>query len=174
MAKRQRPVISMLVVRGSGQGTEILLQRRTKDADDDTPYAGFLELPQGKVQSGESIQDAARRELLEETGLRLDCTTFGEERPAVVSETTSQLLVCRPLLVVADKIQNHIGIAIVVTAEGNVTPTAEASGHEWVLVSAMRNVLQSERIFPLNRPMIEEYLDHFESDGQAVLQRGNF
>lgn len=47
------------------QGASLLLIRRNKD-----PYKGLLGLPGGKIERGETLQDAAGREMLEETGLK--------------------------------------------------------------------------------------------------------
>jgi len=47
------------------QGESLLLIRRTK-----APYKGYLGLPGGKMEAGETPLDAARREMLEETGLK--------------------------------------------------------------------------------------------------------
>jgi 8-oxo-dGTP diphosphatase len=73
------------------QNSQVLLAQCTSG-----PWEGYWSLPGGKIEAGESIEDAAARELLEETGLRvqgtsqifsfsheqcitpaLDCFTFG-------------------------------------------------------------------------------------------------
>lgn len=45
-------------------GSEILLIRKSRG-----PYTGLLDLPGGRIESGESPEDAVRREFAEETGL---------------------------------------------------------------------------------------------------------
>jgi ADP-ribose pyrophosphatase YjhB (NUDIX family) len=157
MATAQRPVISLIAIRQTDGSLEVLLQTRNK-CDDDTPYHGYFELPQGKIEARENITDAATRELREETGLELNGIRFGQEEVFRVPERTSEIFISRPLICVTDRVQNHIALAIVVKVSGEVSPTREASQHRWVTLDQLRQVFEHDQIFPLNRPMIEEFL----------------
>lgn len=60
----QRTAIAVAVVR---RGDAVLIGPRSADV----PLAGYWEFPGGKVLPGESVDAAAVRECLEETGLRI-------------------------------------------------------------------------------------------------------
>lgn len=154
--RRQRLVVCLLCVRGRAHEREILLQRRNK-AHDDTPYDKYFELPQGKVEAGESLTEAARRELMEEAGLVLSAPIAGSEIPFEAPQT-SELWISHPFICVVDRIQNHVGLAIVVQVEGIVADSNEADSQGWHTDNEVDSLLRAGRIFPLNRPMLTEYL----------------
>jgi len=58
--RREIPAVSVAVVRGQ----RVLLVKRALP-----PSLGLYAFPGGKVEAGETLEEAARRELLEETGL---------------------------------------------------------------------------------------------------------
>lgn len=60
-----KPVLAVAAVIWNDR-REVLLIRRTKE-----PRKGQWSLPGGKVQFGESLEDAVRREVREETGLEI-------------------------------------------------------------------------------------------------------
>ena len=74
----------------------VLLLRRAKE-----PAKGLLDLPGGFVDAGETLEDAVRREVLEETGLKLTevdyLTSFPNEYPykGVISSVADAIFVCR-------------------------------------------------------------------------------
>lgn len=64
----QRPVVGVgvVVLRTGGAGLEVLLIRRGQP-----PRAGEWSIPGGKQEWGETVQEAARREVMEETGVEI-------------------------------------------------------------------------------------------------------
>lgn len=64
------PVVSAIIEREGNGEKEILLQTRWKP-EKDPVYSGTLEIPAGWIGTYENVFDALRREVLEETGLRV-------------------------------------------------------------------------------------------------------
>jgi 8-oxo-dGTP diphosphatase len=64
MFSREKPSLAADVVVALGGG--VVLVKRAKE-----PYRGSWALPGGFVRHGERVEDAALREVLEETGLRI-------------------------------------------------------------------------------------------------------
>lgn len=64
------PVVSAIIERRVNNETEILVQTRWKP-NDDPVYSGSLEIPAGRLDAWENIFDALRREVFEETSLKV-------------------------------------------------------------------------------------------------------
>lgn len=64
------PVVSAIIERSNSGEIEILVQTRWKPERDPT-YSGTLEIPAGWIDRYENVFDALKREVLEETGLRV-------------------------------------------------------------------------------------------------------
>lgn len=66
-----RPILGVSVA--CWRGDEVLVVRRGRP-----PLAGLWSLPGGRVEPGETVRAAARRELAEETGLAADITAVAD------------------------------------------------------------------------------------------------
>lgn len=75
------------VIVAAQKGDKWLFQERLKH-----PYFGFWGFPGGKIRWGETIVEAAARELLEETGLSATCTHKGIYHEQVFSAETNEQL----------------------------------------------------------------------------------
>lgn len=69
LARIPRQAAVATVLRGSGDASEVLLIRRAEHEGD--PWSGHMAFPGGHVEPGETLQQAAERETLEEIGLDL-------------------------------------------------------------------------------------------------------
>jgi ADP-ribose pyrophosphatase len=62
------PIVSAIVERKCRKTTELLMQVRWKPKNDPV-YSGAFEIPAGGIELGESVYEALKREVFEETGL---------------------------------------------------------------------------------------------------------
>ncbi len=113
-------VIDVIVFRPIQRGWQVLVLRRAAN----TRCPGSWEMVHGKVNDGESLPNAARRELFEETGLK-------PER--LLSVTMHPFY-----LVPSDTVQLAAVFAAVVAPDAPVVRGDEHDKHGWVTVAAAR------------------------------------
>jgi 8-oxo-dGTP pyrophosphatase MutT (NUDIX family) len=82
--ERQPKSTVIIVVK---KGNKVLVQERLKH-----PYFGFFGYPTGKIRWGETIIEAAERELMEETGLKAKMTYRGVYHEHISSAETGEIL----------------------------------------------------------------------------------
>lgn len=158
--RRQRPVVCVLAVRLDDQGNPLILLQRRQKIFDDTPFKGYWEMPQGRVDKNETISDAAKRELWEETGLEIRrFLRGGESAFPYIDRSKSILTFSNPLICVVDSASNFFAICVVVETGGNPQRTPEARNHRWCDSTTIRSMIEAGRIFPLNLPMLTEFLE---------------
>jgi len=113
-------VVDVVVFRPAAKGWLVLALQRARE----TRCPGAWEMVHGKVEPGESLPDAARRELLEETGL---------EPTTLLSITMHSFL-----LVPKGTVQLAAVFAAVVAPEAPVVLAAEHARHAWLTPSQAR------------------------------------
>lgn len=113
-------VVDVLVFRRVQKGLQVLVLRRAAG----TRCPGSWEVVHGKVNEGESLEAAARRELLEETGLTAE---------ALYSVTMHPFYV-----VPRQTVQIAAVFAAIVQGDAPVVRAEEHDKHGWVTVSAAR------------------------------------
>jgi 8-oxo-dGTP diphosphatase len=106
-----RAGVSVMVV----QGDDVLLVQRGKGV-----YRGLWSLPGGAIELGETAEAAARRELLEETGLLASGLTLGDVADAVLRDAEGG-------------VEAHFTIAVYATDQvsGSLAAAADALDARW-------------------------------------------
>lgn len=157
LSPRLTPIaLSMIVERQINGETHILLQKRKKRYEEPEWY-GCWELPQGKLESNISAKEAVANELKQET--ELDLVTISDFRAQVDFDQKVFVESGSPLIFVRTRGSlDFLGIAVIVSARGDPRSIDIYREHTWFPVSSLPNIIISQRVFPLNKPMIEEYL----------------
>ena len=134
----------------------MLLQKRTKQTAG--KYFDHWEIPQGKVEPGETIGEAIKRELEEETGLEVvSIDTPAKVRQASYLDTFVQEFV--PFTCAFDIVNRFVGIGVKVRSKGELTQTEEATSHRWFGSENLRTIIETQKVFPLDYLMIKKYLE---------------
>jgi 8-oxo-dGTP pyrophosphatase MutT (NUDIX family) len=160
------PIVSAIVERKRGKTTELLMQVRWKPKNDPV-YSGTFEIPAGSIELGESVYDALKREVFEETGLRV--TGF---RPDVRTKTHSQrgdevfafVPFCCQQQITG---RARVGFVFICSVEDAApfAATDEVRDIKWMTTSAVRKLIEEspERMFTFQLPVLEFYLSQLKS-----------
>ena len=135
------------------RGDEILLLQRAEGS----AMAGQWFLPGGMVEPGELPEEGARRELLEESGVRIDGDL--------------EIIGCYPMRVYGyDTLQISYRGRV---AAGDVTVSHEHDGARWAKASDMRALLTDEVIAGMasGREDVARLLGHIRTDLDRYLAR---
>ena len=155
------PAVSAIIERTMGGTTYILLQRRQKQTGDETH--GLIEIVGGKIREYENIFDALRREVWEETGLRLTGIR-GENEQREIHVNGTRAISFQPFCTV----QNLSGIyslimhIFICSAEGEPLPaTDETSDVHWERVETVKEMLEAspQTFFPMDIIPLKKYTE---------------
>ncbi|MDR7172848.1 8-oxo-dGTP pyrophosphatase MutT (NUDIX family) [Nocardia kruczakiae] len=152
-------VVSVLPVKRLGNDLYVYVQERRASGATEPEFFGFLEFPQGHVESDETIEDAARRELKEEAGLVVGRFLPEPGFPSVFDASAnfeieslhpSQVVVTRGRL-------NFVSLLLVAEIIHEHSPTSAVDNRgRWVVEAALPQLIKESNVYPLNIPMVSE------------------
>lgn len=156
--KFAKPAIGAIIERIIDGKKHIIIQERWKDNGDETN--GQYELPAGKIREYEDAYDTVRREVFEETGLKVT-KIYGEDKKIYSQETYTinfmPFCVTQNLRNAYSIICNHF----ICEAEGEpVHETNESKNIRWIEISELADLLKvsKSKFFSMNVDALEKYL----------------
>lgn len=154
------PAVGAIIVKQVGDEEYVLVQNRKKNNGDGMD--GLLEIPAGKVREYENIFEALRREVWEETGLRLTFV-WGEEDSQFLDIEGNQTILFSPYCVT----QNLSGAYSIILstflceAEGELREqTNETENIRWMKREELKKIVDNnpESIFLMHVNALRKYL----------------
>ena len=138
--ERQPKVAVLLgIERLVGGKRELLFQKRTKN-----PFYGYLGFPTGKISWGETIEETAARELMEETGLEADYKIKGLYHENTIIKETEENIEDKMFFVV------HC-----TNPRGQLIEKFEGGENQWMSVEAAREYPKTYSSFERELLMLE-------------------
>ncbi len=158
--------VSAIIERFYEDEWEILLQTRWKP-EEDAKYSGLLEIPGGRMEYGEDVYTALRREVKEECGL-----TIKSVKPGMNLETKGKYGTVSVAFVPFCGEQflgsNYIGFVFMCTAKGVLKQKGvyDAKEPRWVKLSELKKILseESEKIYPYHLSALRYYVKQKEKE----------
>ena len=155
-------VVSVIVERERDGVVEVLLQTRWKP-ERDPIYSGALEIPAGGIHAYENVYDAAKREVWEETGLRV--TRFDPDiQTSTYAPRDDDCFAFVPFCC-QQQLKGgipRIGVVFICRVEeAELSPNAEEVREAfWVKLDSLRDIVERQpgRIFTLQLPVLKYYL----------------
>jgi len=133
--------VGVVVLKAAGDGLQVLLIRRGK-----APRAGSWSIPGGRQELGETLKEAARREVLEETGVALSDLVFLDVVDSISKDAAGRLLHHYSLI-------DFLGV----WQSGEPQAASDAADARWVVLGE----LEAYALWSETRRMIDLALTRF-------------
>lgn len=155
-----KPCVGAIIEKVIGNERHILIQTRQKEDGNETN--GMLEIPAGKIREYEDVFSALRREVWEESGLKIT-KIYGEDTSVSTQTGDVTTISFNPYCVT----QNLSGAYSMILntflceAEGNlIESTNETENVHWEKVSEIERLLREnpEKIFFMHINALKKYL----------------
>lgn len=155
------PCVGAIIEKVISSEKYILIQTRQKEDGNETN--GMIEIPAGKIREYENIFAALRREVWEETGLKIT-RIYGEDLSVYIQTSNASTLSFQPFYIT----QNLSGAYSIILntflceAEGNlIESTNETEKVHWIRAVELRHMLNKnpENIFFMHINALKKYFD---------------
>lgn len=136
--------VSAVIERYRNNEWQILLQTRWKP-EEDAKHSGLLEIPGGRIELGEDVFEALRREVKEECGLAIELIKPSKKivNKGKFSEVSLAFVpFCGERFIGS----NYVGFAFVCSAKGRLRRKGLIDGKEprWVSFTELKQLVQDE------------------------------
>ncbi|WP_313756161.1 NUDIX domain-containing protein [Tissierella sp.] len=155
-----KPAVGGIIEKNISGIDYILIQDRYKD--DAKIESGLIEIPAGKIREFENIFDCLRREVLEETGLRVTYIE-GEDETIIFEENGYKVLNYIPFSC-SQNIQGTYPIMVqifICKANGELLKrTNETNNIRWISLNELEELLENnyKAFYPMHVITLKKYL----------------
>lgn len=167
--KTMRIIVSAILQRWNvkKKEIEILIQERWKPKVD-PHYSGMLEIVAGGVEEGETVYQALKREIKEETNLEL-IKVINDYQSDIYKHNDDEVFVFQPFIcqqmIKTKKGLRWIGFVFLCEVRGGLpSQTSEARNFHWLGIKELRSELNKNphKFFPLQVPVLKYYVKQKE------------
>ena len=154
-----KPAAGGIIERNIDGEIYILLQERDKGNDREE---GLVEIPAGKIREFENIYDCLRREIFEETGLKV--TYIQGEEDAVITEHKGYKVLNYTPFSCSQNVEGEYPIMVQVficRADGEALNGSDESRNiRWVSLNDLRNMIREneDSFYPMHITTLKKYL----------------
>lgn len=159
-----RPVVSAIIERLKDGKKQILVMTRWKP-DRDPLYSGTLEIPAGHISAYENVFDALRREVLEETGLKI--INVKPDTKTVIHSPRNDGAFAFNVFCCQQQLKNGqpwVGFVFLCEVEdGDPIPQeGETKDIQWMDYEVLKEIFENnpERIFTLQLGVLDFYFNY--------------
>ncbi len=157
------PAVGAIIERTENREDYILIQDRLKPSKEGW---GYVEIPAGKVREFEDVYSCLRREVWEETSLKINYVE-GEENSKVISYDNYEVLSYEPFTCAQNICGDYpviVQIFICHADEGEMAESIESKNIRWILVEELEELIEDKEFFyPIHRETIKRYIDYKRS-----------
>lgn len=151
------PFVGAIVERETNGIKEVLVQTRQKKTD--KKYSGSLEIPGGKFRAFEDVYESLKREVEEETGMRVTFVQGERDREDFEAGGVHQSLIY-PYCITQTREGPFIGLVFLCHAEGKPAKrTNETKDVRWIPVYELGKIVEEkpEKIYPAFLAPLKKY-----------------